>query len=317
MNQTIKIKNGVEDTAVSPAGGRISRKGSIAAGNVQAMRTALADAELHRNTFGQMLDNMPVNVMTCDPASFKITFVNRTSLETLRKLEHLLPVKADQILGQSVDIFHKDPSHQRRMLADPKHLPHRATIQLGDELLDLLVTPIHDREGAYISAMLTWSVVTQQLKAQAEMERLTQMIEDMPINVMMCDKTDFRINYLNKQSRETLRAIERLLPVKADQILGQCIDIFHKNPGYQRRILADPNNLPHHAVIRLGEESLDLAVAAIRDKSGNYLGPMVSWAVVTDQVKISNRVKEVVDVVASASTELQSSAESRRARPKN
>jgi len=310
MNQATNIENAIDDKAVSSVAGRASENESAVDGDLGSLRKALAEAEIQQNTLGQMLDYMPVNVMTCDPTTFKITFVNRTSVETLRKLEHLLPVKADQLLGQSVDIFHKDPAHQRRMLAEPRNLPHHATIRLGDELLDLLVTPIRSREGTYIAAMLTWSVVTEQMKTQAETERLTQMIEHMPINVMMCDKVDFRINYMNKQSQETLRAIERLLPVKADQILGQCIDIFHKNPSHQRRLLADPANLPHRAVIQLGEEFLDLNVAAIRDKSGAYLGPMVSWAVVTDQIKMSNRVKEVVDVVASASTELQSSAES-------
>jgi methyl-accepting chemotaxis protein len=310
MNQATDIKSAIEELATAPIVNQSPGNGHGVDGDTASLRKALADAELQRGTLGQMLDNMPVNVMTCDPATFKITFVNRTSLETLRKIEHLLPIKADQLLGQSIDIFHKDPSHQRRLLADPKNLPHRAVIRLGDELLDLLVTPIRNREGAYIAAMLTWSVVTQQVKSEEESERLKQMIEQMPINVMMCDKTDFRINYLNKQSRETLRSIEHLLPVKADQLLGQCIDVFHKNPSHQRRLLADPSNLPHRAMIKLGEEFLDLNVAAIHDKAGAYIGPMVSWSVVTGQVKISNRVKEVVDVVASASTELQSSAES-------
>jgi methyl-accepting chemotaxis protein len=278
-------------------------------GEVDSLRKALADAELHRNTLAQMLEDMPINVMTCDPTTFKITFVNRTSIETLKKIEHLLPVKADKILGQSIDIFHKNPSHQRRLLADPNNLPHRATIKLGEESLDLLVTAIRNRDGAYAAAMLTWSVVTEQLKTQAETERLTQMIEDMPINVMMCDTVDFRINYLNRQSRETLKSIEHLLPVKADQLLGQCIDVFHKNPSHQRRLLADPKNLPHRAMIQLGEETLDLSVAAIQDATGKYLGPMLTWSVVTEQVKLSKRVREVVDVVASASTELQASAE--------
>jgi len=310
MNQAIDIKHAIEEMATTPVVGQSLEAGNGADRDVASLRKSLEDAENQRATLGQMLDGMPINVMTCDPTTFKITFINRTSLETLRKFEHLLPIKADQLLGQSIDIFHKDPSHQRRLLADPKNLPHQATIPLGDELLDLLVTPIRNRDGSYFAAMLTWSVVTQQIKAREEAERLMQMIEHMPINVMMCDKAEFRINYLNKQSRETLRSIEHLLPVKADRLLGQCIDVFHKNPAHQRRLLADPRNLPHHAIIQLGDEYLDLNVAAINDKSGGYIGPMVSWSVVTSQIKISNRVKEVVDIVAAASTELQSSAES-------
>ena len=30
------------------------------------------------------------------------------------------------MIGQSIDIFHKKPEHQRRLLADPRNLPHTA-----------------------------------------------------------------------------------------------------------------------------------------------------------------------------------------------
>ncbi len=274
-----------------------------------AGKELLAKAEQEREMFSRMLEEMPVNVLTCDPETCVINFVNRTSRETLRKIEHLLPVKADQVLGQTIDIFHKNPSHQRRLLADPKNLPHHAVIALGDEKLDLLVTAIYSHDGRYLSAMLTWSVVTEKLRLEAETARLMQMIEQMPFNVMMCDNVDFKIGYLNAKSRETLKSIEHLLPVKADQVLGQSIDIFHKNPSHQRRLLADPRNLPHRAAIRLGDETLDLNVAAIRGKDGSYLGPMVTWSVVTNQVQLAKRMLEVVDVVASASTELRASSE--------
>ncbi len=91
--------------------------------------------------FRQMVDSMPINVMTLDLKDFSINYVNRTSIETLRSLEHLLPCKADALQGQSVDIFHKHPEHQRRLLADPKNLPHKARITLGEEVLDLWSPP--------------------------------------------------------------------------------------------------------------------------------------------------------------------------------
>ena len=53
--------------------------------------------------------------------------------------------------------------------------------------------------------------------------------------------------------------------------------------------LADPANLPHNAKIKLGEETLDLKVSAIMDEAGAYLGPMVTWAVITRQVALWRR----------------------------
>ena len=78
-------------------------------------------AHIEAGTFRQMVDAMPVAVMMADIADFKIIYMNKVSLETLRSIEHLLPVKADRMVGQVIDIFHKDPSHQRRLLASVKN----------------------------------------------------------------------------------------------------------------------------------------------------------------------------------------------------
>ena len=240
------------------------------------------------NQFKQMVDDMPINVMTCDLEEFRITYANKASLTTLKTIEHLIPCRADDLVGQCIDIFHKNPQHQRHMLTNPANLPHNAIIELGEEKLDLLVTAVNDASGNYVCAMVTWSVVTDKLKKEEEAARLAQMIDNMPVNVLMCDKDTLELNYANQTSIDTLRSIEHLLPIKVDNLLGQCIDIFHKNPSHQRNLLADASNLPHTARIKLGDETLSLEVTAIRDDKGEYLAPMVVWSVVTSQVQMAD-----------------------------
>lgn len=277
-----------------------------ATGQLGAVRGELAALK-------QMLDAMPVNVMMCELENFNITYVNKTSIETLRKLEHLLPAKADQLLGRSIDIFHKNPSHQRRLLADPKNLPHRARIKLGDEVLDLLVSPIFDLNGKYTGPMLTWSIITEMVKTEKQTKMLMRMLDDMPINVMTADKDTLEINFINRTSVNTLKAVEHLLPIKAEKALGACIDIFHKNPQHQRRMLADPRNLPHNAKIRLGPETLDLRVSAITDDDGTYIGPMVTWSIITKTVEVidsfERNVKTAVESVAGSANEMRGAAD--------
>lgn len=112
---------------------------------------------------------------------------------------------------------------------------------------------------------------------------LQTMLDNMPINVMMADVKELKINYINKTSVETLKTVRALLPagVEPENMIGVCIDVFHKNPSHQRTLLADPANLPHRAKIKLGPETLDLFVSAVRDTSGNYIGAMVTWSVVS------------------------------------
>lgn len=162
----------------------------------------------------QFLDNLPSAVMLCEPQNLVICYLNKASVQLLKSIEHVLPVKADQVLGSSIDIFHKNPSHQRRLLADPKNLPHTARIKAGDEILELNINAVRDARGAYAYVQLTWSVITKAVEHEEKTERLLQMIEEMPINVMTCTLDDFRIDFANRASRETLKRIEQYLPVK-------------------------------------------------------------------------------------------------------
>jgi len=145
-------------------------------------------------------------------------------------------------------------------------------------------------------------------------QRFSQMVEDMPVSVMTCDPETLEISYLNKSSVEQLQKLEDHLPIKTKEMVGSCIDIFHKHPERQRELLSDPSNLPYHTRIKLADETLDLLVSPIYGDDRKYLGPMLTWKVITEQVRIADtfeaNVLGVVDTVASASTEMRSTAES-------
>ncbi len=272
--------------------------------------TTPADTKIFR----EMVENMPIGVMTCDLEEFRIDYLNRFSREKLREIEHLLPCKADDLLGSCIDIFHRDPSVQRRLLSDPANLPHRAHIQLGDEHLDLNISAIIDDDGNYVAPMVTWSIVTDKVQAERENMQQRQMIDQMPINVMFMEPENCTITFANETSLKTLSGLSHLLPVPVDEIVGNSVDIFHKNPAHQRQILSNPNHFPHSARIQLGDEHLDLRISAVRDREQNYIGAMLTWSVVSDQVRLASsfeeQIQSVVQTVASASSELEYTASS-------
>lgn len=251
-----------------------------------------------------ILNSLPVNVLTCDPNSLVIDYANNASVQTLNEIQNLLPagVSGNNIVGQNIDIFHKKPSYQRDLLSKPENLPHSAIIRLGEHMLDLHIDAAYSGNKVK-KLILSWSVCT-------ERERLQIMVDNMPINIMMADPKSFEINYLNKTSLETLKSIEHLLPVKADDVLGSCVDVFHKVPTHQRKILGDPNNLPYRSKINLGEQILDLNVAPILDKNGYYIGPMVSWSVITAQEELAKNVLNVSNLVSDSSSEVKSTSQS-------
>lgn len=249
-----------------------------------------------------MVESSPTNIMFANREGI-IEFLNPKSTETLTSIQDHLPVAVDRIQGGSYDVFHKNPAHQRQLLADPRNLPHQANIHIGPHTLDLLVTAIYDSEGEYSGPMVTWDVVTDKLELEKKSARMNSMIENAPVNILMAD-LDLNLVYMNPASRSTLTSLEKHLPKPVNQLDGQSIDIFHKNPSYQRTLLANPSNLPHEANIKLADETLSLLVSPIYDHENNYIGPMVTWEVVSDKIRLVESLKEAAVQVSSASEEV-------------
>jgi methyl-accepting chemotaxis protein len=113
----------------------------------------------------QMLEQLPIAVMTADPRDgFRIGTMNPAARALLGQVAHLLPCPVEDLPGQSIDVLHRHPERQRELLSDPSRLPHKARIQLGDEVLDLTVSAIRDADGNYVNAMLVWSLATAQAR---------------------------------------------------------------------------------------------------------------------------------------------------------
>ncbi|ESQ88690.1 hypothetical protein ABENE_15725 [Asticcacaulis benevestitus DSM 16100 = ATCC BAA-896] len=173
--------------------------------------------------------------------------------------------------------------------------------------LEATYNPVFDEHGRPARVVKFASDITAK---KNETSRLMTMIDGMPVAVMTVDpKNDFRINYLNATSEKTLGAIEQYLPVKVADMLGASIDIFHKNPSHQRQMLADDRHLPHKTKIRIGPEVLELQITAIKGPDGEYIAPMLTWAIITNQENIATDVSQVVAAVSQAVGDMQRSAD--------
>lgn len=156
-----------DEEVVSPE--RRNTVGAIARLASERIADLAKDLELTR--IREMVENAPVNMMYAD-ADLKIRYMNPCARKTLEKLEAHLPVRVDEMIGASIDVFHKEPSHQRRILADAGNLPRTRTIQVGPDLFELLVTPIKDKSGRYLFPMVTWEVVTEKVRAREREEEM-------------------------------------------------------------------------------------------------------------------------------------------------
>ncbi len=169
----------------------------------------------------------------------------------------------------------------------------------GDTDFAVPATEGRDEIARMVAALAQLRETVRRAFAQAE------MIEEMPAAVMVADPHDqFRVTYMNKESRTLMERVAAHLPVPVDQIVGSSVDIFHSRPAQTRQILADPTRLPWTATISLGDERLALKVSAILDKQGRYVGPMLTWTLVTERERMAEdfetNVKGTVDQLTAA-----------------
>ena len=110
--------------------------------------------------------------------------------------------------------------------------------------------------------------------------------EGSSVAMMMVDR-DLNVTFVNESTRELLSrhedAFQAVWPnFSAADIIGTCIDIFHKDPSHQRKLLSDPARLPYRTDITIGDLKIALNVSAIFDGKGEYVGNILEWDDVTD-----------------------------------
>ncbi|MFO0596749.1 MAG: methyl-accepting chemotaxis protein [Myxococcaceae bacterium] len=131
------------------------------------------ETELTR--YRSAIDGVSTNLMIAD-SELRITFLNRSLMQMLSRNEarirQTLPqFSAQGLIGRCIDDFHRDPSHQRRIL-QALDKEHKTRLQLAGLSFDLCVTPARGPTGQNIGFAVEWKDVTDELKAAAERARL-------------------------------------------------------------------------------------------------------------------------------------------------
>jgi len=234
----------------------------------------------------------------------EITYVNESTRNLLKQnettLRELYPgFSADTIVGTCIDIFHKNPAHQRRILENPANLPYSTDIQVGPLMFNINVTAIRDLQGQYVGCSLEWSDVTDMRKKELEVARLQSAVDGAEANIMLCD-ADLNITYANPAVVNMLlrrqSELRKIFPtLDAQNLVGQNIDQFHKNPAHQRGLLKDVHRLPKKAEIEVGDLEFEVNATAILDHNGNYMGNMVQWSDITEQKDAERQINRLIE----------------------
>ncbi len=232
-----------------------------------------------------------------------ITYANESTLALMQThgaaLQSLYSgFDANKLVGTCIDIFHKNPAHQRKILADPANLPFETDIQVGPLTFHILASAINDLQGQYVGCTLEWSDVTELRAREEEVSRLTSAVQGAQTSLMICDE-DLKITYMNPAVIEMLRNREDQLRTvipgfEVKSLVGTCIDRFHKNPAHQRALLSDLSRLPYTGSISLEGMEFEVNATAIVGPDGSYKGNMVEWKDLTEQKDAERQLESLI-----------------------
>ena len=107
------------------------------------------------------------NLMVADN-DLNIVYMNGAVTDLLREAEadlkkELPHFDVNTLVGTNVDVFHKNPQHQRQMLAGLSTV-HRAMIQVGARKFDLVATPLKNDDGSRAGVVVEWSDASTRLQ---------------------------------------------------------------------------------------------------------------------------------------------------------
>ena len=187
-----------------------------------------------------------------------------------------------------------------RMTVGPIRTLTRAMSMLAEGDVDFAVRTRNSRDE--FGRM--WNAVAHMRETAVDAFKRARMIDQVPMPVVLADPNDgFRMTYMNEATRKQLKKVEHLLPISVDEMEGQSIDLFHKNPAHQHELLKDPSRLPYSATIHIGaQEYLHLTCSAVLDRKGRYTGTLLSWEIVSQRVRSTSvfetTVKSTMDQMA-------------------
>ncbi|MBG21029.1 MAG: chemotaxis protein [Rhizobiales bacterium] len=125
------------------------------------------------------LSLVTANIMIAD-SDLNIKYMNDAVKELLKDAEsdlkkELPKFDLSKLIGSNIDIFHKNPAHQRKMLAALK-TQHRATIWVGHRAFDLIVNPLIEG-GKTTGFVVEWANAAERLRNldfQGQMEAISR-----------------------------------------------------------------------------------------------------------------------------------------------
>lgn len=170
----------------------------------------------------QALDNVTTNVMMADEHR-TIIYMNQSVHAMLKNAEadirSVLPnFDADSLIGTSMDGFHKNPEHQKQLLANLSDT-FQSNIKVGRRYFSLTANPVFDDDGTRLGSVVEWVDETEQTAIEQEISKLIDAAAggDLKSRISEEDKAGFY--------GRLAQGLNRLVSI-ADDIIDKTVVVF-------------------------------------------------------------------------------------------
>jgi methyl-accepting chemotaxis protein len=181
------------------------------------------------------LNNGSTGVMIADN-DLNIIYMNQSVQVMLKNAEadikkDLPNFNADKLLGANIDVFHKNPAHQRQLLKSFT-TTFNATIKVGGRTFRLSANPVINAAGQRLGSSVEWIDATAEVRVQEEIQKIVSaaVAGDLSQRIGLDDKQGFMkalaegVNSLTEISADVVDETVRVVEAIAQGDLTQTID---------------------------------------------------------------------------------------------
>ncbi len=143
---------------------------------------------------------------------------------------------------------------------------------LGNEIGDIAVSTVKLKESLVVTV------------------RQQTMLDKLSTPVLLCNK-DYIITYANDITLETLKRLEKYLPVPVDKVVGSNITILYKLPAHL-------DGGSYKTEFAMGDEWLSLNATTLKNARGESDGAFIDWNIITDQKLLTSNFVGQIDAIS-------------------
>lgn len=144
----------------------------------------------------QALDNVQSGVMVANKY-FEIIYMNDSVRKIFKGAEsdirkQLPNFSADKLMGSSIDLYHKDASHQHNLLQNLQEA-YKSELTIANRHMYVTASPVNDDTGERIGYVAEWQDRTHEVLIEQEIDRLVQGVKigDLSNRIKLTDKQGF------------------------------------------------------------------------------------------------------------------------------